>query len=90
MNKKRSFENILINIKAEWLQDFIDGQGSFQFGIINTVNRGKDFLAINPSLEIAQISHDVKLLWPIKEFIVVTYNLNMIYILWNLQTNLLQ
>lgn len=70
MNSARSFEqrwNYLkscepITLESEWVQAFIDGEGSFQFGIANTVNRGKGYIALTPTLEIAQSNHDIGLL----------------------------
>lgn len=44
------------------MRGFIDGEGSFQFNIVETVNRGKPYLAILHTLEIAQSSHDILLL----------------------------
>ena len=72
MNSKRSFDNRWDHfntspiISDEWLQAFIDGEGSFQFLMSNSVNRGKPYLITSPTLEIAQSSHDVKLLAAIK------------------------
>lgn len=76
MNKSRRFEERWeylnnckeVNLSNEWVQAFIDGEGSFQFNIINTVNRGLPYLALNSTLEISQHSHDVKVLFWIKEF----------------------
>jgi len=70
MNSSRSFDerwNFLkscepIQLNNEWVQAFIDGEGSFQFGISNTVNRGKAYTALAPTLEIAQSNHDILLL----------------------------
>ena len=70
MNSLRSFEDRWNYLKScepiilndEWVQAFIDGEGSLQFGIANTVNRGKAYIALNPTLEIAQSSHDILLL----------------------------
>lgn len=70
MNSLRSFEerwNYLkscepIILNNEWVQGFIDGEGSFQFGISNSVNRGKPYLALSNTLEIAQSNHDILLL----------------------------
>jgi hypothetical protein len=76
MNSLRSFEerwNYLknsepIKLCSEWIQAFVDGEGSFQYGISNTVNRGKPYIALSPTLEIAQSNHDVAILNAIKEF----------------------
>ena len=70
MNSLRSFEerwNYLkscepIILNNEWVQGFIDGEGCFQFGIANSVNRGKPYLALSNTLEIAQSNHDILLL----------------------------
>lgn len=71
MNSKRSFEerwrylNSIDNrvLKSEWVQAFIDGEGSFQFYIPN-----KDKSSLQSRLEVSQHSHDVKVLFWIKEF----------------------
>ena len=76
MNSSRSFEERWSYLKScepiklnnEWVQAFIDGEGSFQFGISNTVNRGKPYLSLAPTLEIAQSNHDVLLLNAIIQF----------------------
>lgn len=80
MNKKRSFEErwcylskIPITIKAEWLQAFIDGEGTFQCSIVETVNRNKPYLSVNHTLEIAQNSHDVEVLNAIKNYFGLGY-----------------
>lgn len=69
MNKNRSFSdrwnylnNKSIVINNEWLQAFIDGEGSFQFNVSNTVNRGKPYIVLSSTLEIAQNTHDIKVL----------------------------
>jgi len=73
MNTKRSFDerwnylNVLtIKLEPEWIQAFIDGEGSFQCRIANHMNRGKPLLSVAHTLEIAQHSHDVKVLDAIK------------------------
>lgn len=76
MNSSRTFEerwNYFQNIGPiklvnEWVQAFVDGEGCFQFGIINTVNRGKPYLALAPTLEVAQSNHDVWVLAALIEF----------------------
>lgn len=76
MNSKRSFEDRWsylnkfehIQLNSEWVQAFIDGEGSFQFGIANAMSRGKPYIALTPTLEIAQSNHDVKLLQAFVEF----------------------
>nr|YP_009663732.1 hypothetical protein [Dactylella tenuis]QCW06869.1 hypothetical protein [Dactylella tenuis] len=70
MNSKRSFEERWkffdsiepIKLSDEWVQAFIDGDGSFQFGIADAVSRGKSYVALTPTLSISQSSHDIKLL----------------------------
>ena len=81
MNSLRSFEtrwnhlnnSYPIKLSSEWVQAFIDGEGSFQFSIVNTKNRGKPYLALSPTLEVAQSSHDVLILKAIIEFFGVGY-----------------
>lgn len=75
MNKKRSFEerwnyfnNLSLELKPEWIQAFIDGEGSFQCYISIKKN-----IIINPTLEIAQSNHDVEVLNAIKNFFGVGY-----------------
>ena len=76
MNSKRSFEerwNYLdkygpIILNNEWVQAFIDGEGSFQFRIADAVSRGKPYVALSPTLEIGQTNHDIKLLKAFVEF----------------------
>lgn len=55
-------------LHPNWLQGFIDGEGSFQFDIGETRNRGKFYFRTNPTLEISQSNHDVLLLEIIKNF----------------------
>lgn len=70
MNSLRNFEerwNFIKNsepilLSNEWVQAFIDGEGCFQFGISKTVNRGKPYVALTPTLEVAQSNHDVGVL----------------------------
>lgn len=78
MNSLRSFEerwnyfqNIgPIKLNNEWVQAFVDGEGCFQFGIINTVNRGKPYLALAHTLEVARLrrNHDVWVLAALIQF----------------------
>ena len=75
MNSNRSFEerwNYLngttIDLKNEWVQAFVDGEGCFQCGIGVHKNRDKTRLAITNTLEIAQNTHDVKVLESIRLF----------------------
>ena len=75
MNSKRSFDERWYfhdvetqKLNNEWVQAFIDGEGSFQFGIFKTKNRNKSYNLLIPSLEIAQSSHEIKVLNRIKDF----------------------
>ena len=75
MNSSRTFEerweylnNKSIVLNADWVQAFIDGEGSFQFTISETTNRGKPYTALAPTLEIAQSNHDVKVLAAFKDY----------------------
>ena len=90
MNKNRSFDdrwhhfkNLLV-INPSWLQAFIDGEGSFQFTFTQTTNRGKPYLASYSCLEIAQSSHDIKLLASIKQYFDGGY-LKPKYDIWKLE-----
>jgi hypothetical protein len=58
---------------AEWLQAFRDGEGTFQFLMSNSVNRGKPYLVTYSTLEIAQSSHDIKLLEQIRLYLGAGY-----------------
>lgn len=70
MNSLRSFEERWyflkksepIKLNNEWVQAFVDGEGSFQFRIANAMSRGKPYIALTPTLEIAQSNHDVGIL----------------------------
>ena len=79
MNRGRSFEkrwarfSSIPVIEASWLQAFIDCEGSFQFLMSDTVNRSRPYLAVSPTLEIAQNSHDVMLLTAIQKYFGVGY-----------------
>lgn len=74
MNKARSFKDKFdfcwskdIILTSEWIQGFIDGEGSFQSEIsISKSNNLK--VLINFSLQIKQNNHDVAVLNAIKEF----------------------
>jgi LAGLIDADG endonuclease len=74
MNKARSFKdkfyycwNKDIILKAEWIQGFIDGEGSFQ-SEINLPKRNNSNYGVNFSLQIKQNNHDVAILNAIKNF----------------------
>ena len=80
MNNKRSYaerwnfynsKKIILN--PEWLQAFIDGEGSFQFNIARTTNRKKFYTAYIPTLSISQSSHSVKILKAIIDFLGIGY-----------------
>ena len=60
MNRQRSYEQPLtylkdkvFDLKSEWIQAFIDGEGTFQCRIAENINRNSTYLAVNPTLEIA-------------------------------------
>jgi len=80
MNSKRSYaerwnfyESKKIILNPEWLQAFIDGEGCFQFNIVNTINRKKLYTAYMPTLSISQSSHSVKILKAIIDFLGIGY-----------------
>ena len=70
MNSRRTFVdklNYLSNSKTvkldpHWIQAFIDGEGSFKFGIADRNSRGSLYVATTPTLEIAQNTHDILVL----------------------------
>jgi LAGLIDADG endonuclease len=72
MNSTRSFEQRWhylndikpIKLQNEWVQGFIDGEGSFQFEL----NRNRNSYIANANLEIAQSSHDARVLQYIQNF----------------------
>lgn len=76
MNSRRSFiekwtylsESTISDLDPNWVQAFIDGEGSFQFGIADRISRGSSYVATTPTLEIAQNTHDVKVLDLIKQY----------------------
>lgn len=81
MNSRRSFlekwtylsQSTLSVLNPNWLQAFIDGEGSFQFGIADRISRGSPYVATTPTLEIAQNTHDVKVLDLIKQYFEAGY-----------------
>jgi len=80
MNKKRSYEErwnylnkLSFNLHPAWVQAFVDGEGCFQCRIADTVSRNSAYISVNPTLEIAQNSHDVEVLNAIKEYFGVGY-----------------
>jgi hypothetical protein len=75
MNTKRSFKErwLYLNdrqiiLSPEWIQAFIDGEGCFQCTIGSHKNRDEYILSIAITLEIAQHTHDVKVLDAIKSY----------------------
>lgn len=80
MNKGRSFEErwnylskITFKLAPEWIQAFIDGEGSFQCRIADKVNVYSNYIAVNPTLEIAQKSHEIFLLKAIINYLSIGY-----------------
>jgi len=80
MNKNRSYEErwnylnkLTLDLKPEWVQAFIDGEGIFQCRIADMKNKGSNYISVNPTLEIAQSSHDVEVLNGIKNFFGLGY-----------------
>jgi Fe-S-cluster formation regulator IscX/YfhJ len=81
MNSRRSFidkwnylfNSKIIKLDPHWIQAFIDGEGSFQFGIADRISRGSTYIATTPTLEIAQNTHDVLVLSLIKQFFEAGY-----------------
>ena len=80
MNKNRLYEErwnylnkITLDLKPEWVQAFIDGEGTFQCRIADVTKKEKSYVCINPTLEIAQSSHDVEVLNGIKNFFDLGY-----------------
>ena len=74
MNKARSFEdrfnhcwNNKIKLEPEWIQGFVDGEGSFQCEIYKS-KRNNALIQINFSLQVKQNNHDVAILYAIKDF----------------------
>lgn len=58
-----------MKLQANWVQGFIDGEGSFQFRLAEQISRNSTYIAANPTLEIAQSNHDVVILEALKEFL---------------------
>ena len=80
MNKGRSYEqrwsylkDKKFKLKSEWVQAFIDGEGTFQCRIADTISRNSKYVSVNPTLEIAQRSHDVFVLKAIIEYFGIGY-----------------
>ena len=80
MNKGRSYEQRWSYLKdkefklnSEWVQAFIDGEGTFQCRIADTISRNSKYVSVNPTLEIAQRSHDVFVLKAIIEYFGIGY-----------------
>lgn len=80
MNKSRSYEerwnylkDLKLNLQPEWVQAFIDGEGCFQCRIAHVTLNNRNYISVNPTLEIAQNSHEIKVLYAIKDFFKVGY-----------------
>lgn len=80
INKNRLYEErwnylngLTFDLKPEWVQAFIDGEGTFQCRIADVTNEGRNYVSVNPTLEIAQSSHDVEVLNAIKNFFGLGY-----------------
>ena len=80
MNKNRLYEErwnylnkLTFDLKPEWVQAFIDGEGTFQCIISDVNNKEKNYVSVNPTLEISQSSHDVEVLNGIKNFFGLGY-----------------
>ena len=80
MNKGKLYDtrwnylkNKTFDLKPEWVQAFIDGEGTFQCRIADAVSRDSKYTSINPTLEIAQNSHDVFVLNAIIKFFGIGY-----------------
>lgn len=80
MNKKRSYEQRwrylkekTFNLNPEWIQAFIDGEGTFQCRIADTISRNSTYVAVSPTLEIAQKSHDAFILQAIIKYMGIGY-----------------
>ena len=90
MNRARSFEdkfnfcwNHCLEVVPEWIQGFIDGEGSFQCEIIKPRNIISNYF-VNFSLQIKQNNHDVAVLNAIKNYLNSGYlkpkfNINSLY-----------
>ena len=80
MNRGRVYDarwnylkNNAFDLKPEWVQAFIDGEGTFQCRIADAVSRSNNYISVNPTLEIAQNSHDVFVLNAIIKFFGIGY-----------------
>lgn len=81
MNSQRTYlekwdylsNTLFTSLDPHWIQAFIDGEGSFQFGIADRISRGSKYIATTPTLEIAQNTHDVKVLDLIKQYFEAGY-----------------
>lgn len=58
-----------ITIDPNWLSGFIDGEGSFQYALGERISRSSTYIQANPTLEIAQSSHDVAVLDAIRGYL---------------------
>lgn len=75
MNKARSIEdkfnfcnNSNIILESNWVQGFIDGEGSFQCDLQYRTTKTNSYYLINTSLQIKQNNHEVAVLDAIKSF----------------------
>jgi len=59
---------VLYRLPDPWVQAFIDGEGMFYNYISEKKTRNNTYLGVDSSLEIAQNSHDVAVLFAIKFF----------------------
>ena len=57
MNRNRLYDdrwnylkNKVFNLEPQWVQAFIEGEGSFQCRIANAVSRGNKYICVNPTL----------------------------------------
>lgn len=80
MNRNRPYDDRwnyvnskVFNLRPEWVQAYIDGEGCFQVTIYDAVSTGKIYTAVKATLEIAQNSHDVSLLKAIVNFFGIGY-----------------
>lgn len=67
------YKSNVININPNWLQGFIDAEGSFQFRLADQVSRNSNYIAANPTFEIAQSNHDVQILLSIIDYLHTGY-----------------
>lgn len=73
MNKGRSFADkfnaiSVISLQPEWVQAFVDGEGTFYPYVALKKSRNKTYQGVDLSLEIGQASHDVGVLASLVKF----------------------